>query len=120
MAIVNLYKEMMAAFKPYKITERAIVFVSCSTGRIPIANFIDFAKSCDYDNDYGCVHIDPTLKIVGRTFWLARGWYDGREGFIMNKHPIKPSEESTEMSWYKEDGYNDIEEGSGLIYYEEK
>ena len=48
MAIVNLYQEMMAAFKPYKITERAINYISCSNGYIPIAKFIDFAKSCNY------------------------------------------------------------------------
>ena len=119
MAIVNLYQEMMAAFKPYKITERAINYISCSNGYIPIAKFIDFAKSCKYDNDYGNVYIDPSLKIVGRSFWLSRGWYDGREGFIMNKHPIKPEEESPDTSWYNPEGYS-VKEGCGLVYYEEK
>lgn len=40
-----------------------------------------------YDNGYGCVEINPELKLVGKDFWLERYNYDGQEYWEFKKYP---------------------------------
>lgn len=61
-----------------------------STGVIPLADFTRRAAVIDYDADYGVVYIDPSLKIVGGTWWLERANYDGLEGWVFRRKPEQP------------------------------
>lgn len=87
--MTNLYQEMIEKFTPYKITYRAICYVVNSIGTIPIAEFIQQAQSCNYEKEKDKIKIDPTLCVVGRSWWISRTVVDGIEQWEMHKKPVE-------------------------------
>lgn len=49
--------------------------------------FKEIANNTDYDNGFGGNYISMGLKIVGKTFWLERGEYDGSEWWEYKEFP---------------------------------
>jgi hypothetical protein len=107
--LVNLLEETEAILKEYRRKVRQIKYIRNAEGYIPIADFIMAAEHFDYDNGYGEICVDPTLKIVGRFWWLSRRTYDGKEGWEFHLKPKKPTLKAvdfviknTRTSWNEE------------------
>lgn len=43
-----------------------------------------------YDEDYGMPEVSPSLKVVGKDWWLERAEYDGSEWWEFKQTPTKP------------------------------
>lgn len=89
--MVNLLSETNKALSNHNLTWNSVKFIKNEDGLIPVADFISMATNINYDDGYGCIHIDPTLKIVGGSWWLERFDYDGHEGWIFIKKPQRPT-----------------------------
>ncbi|MBO7735532.1 MAG: hypothetical protein J6S67_23405 [Methanobrevibacter sp.] len=96
MRLTNLLKETNQVLANHRITWNAIKFIRNSTGYIEMADFVKEAANITYDADHGDVHIDPTLKIVGGSWWLERGIYDGLEGWVFCRKPDPPTIKATQ------------------------
>lgn len=88
---MNLLDETEKALANHNLKLKNIKYILNREGYIPVADFVKAARATNYDNGYGCVNIDPTLCIVGQSWWLTREEYDGREGFVFHKRPQCPS-----------------------------
>ena len=73
--------------------------------------FKDIAKNTDYDNGFGGNYISMGLKIVGKTFWLERGEYDGSEWWEYKEFPNLEDYEYTQDE-------NEIKNIIGIECYE--
>ncbi len=102
--IINLLKETEKALSNHKLSFKNVKYILNKEGCIPISVFVDIAKGVNYENGYGSVNIDPTLKIVGTFWWLERFNYDGYEGWIYHKKPKCPTLIVTEVD-LREDRY---------------
>lgn len=105
-ALTNLLEETKAILKEHNLKLRNIKYVLISTGYIPVADFIEQAHNINYNAGYGLPHIDPSLKIVGATWWLSRVIYDGHEKWGFYKKPQKPALLAIEPSIFNSTGYN--------------
>ena len=89
--LVNLLKETEDFLKKHKKRLSHIKFIRNAEGYIPVADFVSAAAKFDYDNGYGDVEVDPTLRIVGKFWWAARRTYDGKEWWEFYTKPKKPT-----------------------------
>jgi len=96
MILTNFLKETELVLKNHQLTWNAVKAVRNSTGYIPLAQFVQEAANITYDADFGEVYIDPTLKIIGGSWWLERGNYDGKEGWVYCRKPEIPSVPATD------------------------
>ena len=99
--LTNLLEETESILKENHLGLRNIKYILNSTGYIEIADFVQQAKLTNYDAGYGLVHIDPSLCIVGATWWLAREEYDGKEKWIFLKKPQKPTLKAVDFRLYQ-------------------
>lgn len=113
--LINLLEETEAVLKKYRRKLRQIKYIRNAEGFIPIADFVMAAEKFDYDNGFGEVQVDPTLKIVGRFWWLSRRTYDGKEWWEFHLKPKRPTLKATDfvikntrLSW-NEDGPDESE-----------
>lgn len=86
----NLLQETEQALKNHHLAFRNVKYILNKEGNIPVADFVREAQKINYNDGYGKVIIDPTLKIVGAYWWFERGNYDGNEGWIYYKKPSMP------------------------------
>lgn len=70
---------------------------------IDIDNFIELAKKTNYDNGYGGEEIPPTLKIVGKDWWIERNSYDGSEWWEFKTLPEKPKRKQELTTLFDDD-----------------
>lgn len=104
----NLYDETMYALEWHGKVIRQIKYITNAEGIIPVAKFFEKAKDTFYDN-VNSVQIDPTLKIVGKTWWLSReiqvDWNEKtgvsiKEGWYFHERPEEPTIGSSELNLY--------------------
>ena len=88
---MNLYDETEQALKNHRLGWRNIVFIMNKEGVVPIAEFCSQAKNLNYDDGFGLIMVDPSLRIVGKTWWMTRESYDGSEGWVYHKKPNMPT-----------------------------
>lgn len=108
--IVNLLQETEEILKKHKRKISHIRFIRNAEGLIPVADFILAAENFNYDNGYGEIQVDPTIKIVGKFWWLARRTYDGKEWWEFYIKPKRPTVkagdfliQNTRVAWQEED-----------------
>lgn len=121
--IINLREEVENVLKKYKRKVSHIKYICNAEGYIPIADFMIAAEKFYYDNGYGEVYVDPTIKIVGKFWWMTRRTYDGKEWWEFHLKPKKPTLKAvdfmiknTRKTW-DEDGPSEedlIPEGRGI------
>lgn len=88
---INLLKETEDFLKDHKKKLSHIKFIRNAEGYVPVSDFVTAAANFNYDNDYGNVEVDPTLKIVGKFWWAERRTYDGKEWWVFCAKPKKPT-----------------------------
>lgn len=89
----NLLQEALATLRSCHKTPNDVHYVVLSSRhRTTFEDFSEIAKNIDYDNGYGSANISPDLCIVGDTWWLSRGEYDGSEWFQYNEKPAMPAD----------------------------
>ena len=88
---INLLKETEDFLKEHHKKLNHIKFIRNAEGYIPVSDFVTAAANFNYDNDYGNVEVDPTLKIVGKFWWAERRTYDGKEWWVFCAKPKKPT-----------------------------
>lgn len=71
-----------------------ITYVDAKNSEISalIQSFIIAAEKIDYNRGIGYVEINPTLKVVGKDWWLERATYDGAEWWEFKALPRRPSD----------------------------
>lgn len=89
--VINLLEEIIEAFKDNGVMMRYIKFVSNAEGFIEIASFISAAQNINYDNESSEIKIDPTLNIVGSTWWFSRIRIHGKEQWAFYRRPARPT-----------------------------
>lgn len=92
----NLAEETYRAIQRAGYKPSNIKWVRTATGRISVGEFFEQAAKIDYDADYGVVHIDPTLEVVGQFWWLERRNYDGLEGWVFQRRRQEPEVYATD------------------------
>lgn len=56
-------------------------------------DFLRMADRIEYDSGFGCVEVEPELKVIMRDgSWFERAEYDGSEWWEHKHMPIKPSQ----------------------------
>jgi len=88
--MTNLYKETAKVLLGYGKSMSDVVFVSGNGHEIPLDNFIETAKSYDYDNGFGGEEVPIDLLVVGKDWWIERHEYDGSEWWEYKTLPQRP------------------------------
>lgn len=90
---MNLLEETLEKLKEHGKTPEDITWIGClSDGYFTWDEFKKLAD-VEYDDGYGTAEVDEGLVIVGDTWWLSRGEYDGSEWWDFNEKPEKPTNE---------------------------
>ena len=88
--MTNLYEETVRCLLVYGKSMSDVAFVSGNGHEIPLDNFIESAKSYDYDNGFGGEEVPLDLLIVGKDWWMERHEYDGSEWWEYKELPLRP------------------------------
>ena len=94
---VNLLNETEEILQNHGLSWRTVKFIANAEGIIEIAHFVTLAKTFSYDNAGPEINVDPTLVIVGSTWWLSRIVNNGTEKWLFHKKPAKPTLKSTDF-----------------------
>ena len=86
----NLYEETAEFLLEHGKSMSDVVFVSGNGHEIPLDNFIETAKSYDYDNGFGGEEVPIDLLVVGKDWWIERHEYDGSEWWEYKTLPKRP------------------------------
>lgn len=89
--LINFLKETEDFLKEHHKKLNHIKFIRNAEGYIPVSDFVAAAANFNYDNGYGTIDVDPTLKIVGKFWWAERRTYDGKEWWEFCAKPKKPT-----------------------------
>ena len=112
--MVNLLEETLEVLECNGKTSGDVVWVGNKYKKTTWENFKNISNF-NYDNGYGGNEIGGTLLIVGDTWWLERGEYDGSEWWEFKEHPSCESSTFTKLldvrenwisglDWENEDG----------------
>ena len=104
----NLLAETEAILEEHGYSWRAVKFVANAEGVIEIASFVAAAKEYYYENDDQVVNVDPTLVIVGGTWWISRISGIQGERWLFHKKPQKPTLPAIDFSLSTHRGQNKI------------
>lgn len=88
--MTNLLRETEEVLLEHGKLMSDIVFVSGNGHEIPLDNFIEAAKSYDYDSGFGGEEVPLDLLIVGKDWWIERHEYDGSEWWEYKTLPQRP------------------------------
>ena len=94
---INLLTETEAVLQEHGLSWRAVKFIANAEGVVEIAHFVTLAKMFYYDNMGTEAVVDPTLVVVGGSWWLSRIVQNGVEKWFFHKKPIKPTLKSTDF-----------------------
>lgn len=94
MSSINLLRETETALDRHDIPVSAIKYVMNKEGFIPIAEFMHAADGYWYEDRADWLGVDPSLKVVGHSWWLERRKINGREGWVFRKRPLCPTIQS--------------------------
>lgn len=88
--MINLLEETCLKLEKHGKSLEDIVWVGCWDFEIDKDNFIELAKTTNYDPGYGAQEVAEDLIIVGDDWWMERWEYDGSEGWKFNRIPLRP------------------------------
>ena len=85
---MNLLKETTQVLKKNKLTVKDVLWVGTSDGK-QTCSWEQFSKiaNIEYDNGFGGSEIGENLVVVGESWWLERGEYDGSEWWEFKSTP---------------------------------
>ena len=86
---MNFKNETLRVLKENNKTIDDIVWIGCERGYIPIDEFFRNADF-EYDSGYGAQEVASDIMIVGKTFVMTRGEYDGSEWWEYREPVKKP------------------------------
>ena len=89
--MINLLEETEIVLRRHAKSSSAIRYIVNAEGYMKIADFFTEAWKTTYDNRTGEMQIDPTLRIVGKNWWLERALVDGLEGWVFRRKPDRPT-----------------------------
>ncbi|MCR5838295.1 MAG: hypothetical protein K6G94_01515 [Kiritimatiellae bacterium] len=107
----NLYEETAVFLLECGKSMNDIVFVSGNGHEIPLDNFIQVAKSYDYDNGFGGAEVPEDLLVVGSDWWIERHEYDGSEWWEYKTLPKRSKTVKKISGFHPGRGYLYGEEG---------
>lgn len=55
-----------------------------------LIDFVEAARHFNYDAGFGMEYVDHSLRLVGDTWWMERGEYDGMEWWEFKSLPACP------------------------------
>lgn len=85
----NLLEETIDFLERYGKVPEDVLWVGNYIIYFDWENFRE-ASNFEYDDGYGTQEIDPSLKVVGKDWWLERDEYDGAEGWEFKTFPEIP------------------------------
>ena len=95
----NLLEETEAILKENKLTLRAVKYIRNKEGYITTADFTQQADLLTYTKvKDGRPVVDPSLKIVGGSWWLERVVVDGIEQWAFRKKPQRPALQAVDVN----------------------
>lgn len=83
--------ETEKVLKDHNLRVHNIHYIFNREGGIATADFVTAAMNFYYDKDDGTISVDPSLIIMGQTWWLTREFCDGHEGYMFHKFPKRPA-----------------------------
>lgn len=91
MSNTNLLRETLEKLNYSGQTPENVLWVGNYEGTRVVTweEFAKIAAEVDYDSGYGANEIVRDLVIVGDTWWLDRGEYDGSEWWNFNTIPVR-------------------------------
>lgn len=105
--MVNLLEETLHALKYNGKTPKDVLWVGDKYKKTTWENF-KILSNFNYDNGYGGSEIEGSLLIVGDTWWLERGEYDGSEWWEFKEHPKCESNRNSLLLSVLEDWSNGL------------
>lgn len=94
--MINLLQETLKILEYNGKTSGDVVWVGDKYKKTTWENFKNISNF-NYDNGYGGNEIEGSLLIVGDTWWLERGEYDGSEWWEFKEHPSCKSSTFTKL-----------------------
>ena len=93
MSDTNLLGETLAALHGHSLTTKDVLWVGSANGEMAMIweEFESIAEKMDYNSGYGSPKIAVDLVVVGSTWWLERGEYDGSEWWEYKSMPARAS-----------------------------
>lgn len=88
---MNLFQETVAELENNGKTLDDVEFVIGNGHEITLDNFVEIAKTFEYDEYFGHEYVPHDLKIVGCDWWLERCEYDGSEWWAFRRKPDRPT-----------------------------
>lgn len=90
----NLLAETLEVLKLNGKTTAQVKWVGSRDGkyRCDWETFSALASAINYDNGYGGAEIPEDLVVVGASWWLERGEYDGSEWWEFKSLPMGPEQ----------------------------
>ena len=89
--MANLLEETQALLE--RSLERVnVMWVGHLDGSLSMSweSFSAIAAETDYHSGFGSAEIPMNLVVVGPDWWLSRHEYDGAEGWVFNRIPVRP------------------------------
>lgn len=80
----NLWKETIEKLESNGFTFDDVLSIYGNDFQITKENFEEIAKSTNYNNGYGGQEVASDLTILGNSFIMTRGEYDGSEWWEFN------------------------------------
>jgi len=84
-----LYDDTIATMNYHKLSHDDVRWVGSADGQYAVSfdRFRELAEGLEYDDGFGSAEIATDLVIVGNTWWLERGEYDGSEWWTYKTMP---------------------------------
>ena len=95
---INLLNETEEELQTHHFTWNAVKYISNAEGLIDIASFVSLAKQTYYDNSSSSPIIDPTLVVVGGSWWMSRVISATGEHWFFHRKPRRPELTSPNFS----------------------
>lgn len=105
---MNLLKETLTKLADHGLGPEDVLWVGSADGKLAVGwdVFAQIAYGTDYDSGFGGQEIACDLVVVGETWWLERGEYDGSEWWqfktIPARNPVSEPFERVYGQWWKE------------------
>lgn len=97
--VYNLLEETEEALKEGGFSLRNIKFILNREGLIPVAEFVQKATVLFYQKVANAEPVvDPTLRIVGGSWWMERVVVDGIEQWAFRKKPQRPTLQAADVN----------------------
>lgn len=97
MQITNLLDETIRALTQNNKSIDDIYWIGNNEEYVGIDDFLEFAKTLNYNSGFGTAHVCEDLVIMGRDWWLERWEYDGSEGWTFKTRPQMPKKRTTNI-----------------------